>query len=65
MKIYALYRGDECLSIGTIREIAKNLNIKENTVRYYSAPAYRRKVEKRKNGKYKNQRILVELEDID
>ena len=28
MGIYALYKGDECLFIGTIYEIAKEYNIK-------------------------------------
>ncbi|ENY99355.1 hypothetical protein HMPREF1092_03241 [Clostridium thermobutyricum] len=61
MKIYALYRGEVCLSIGTIYEIAKEMNIKEDTVKYYATQAYKRKLDKRKKGKFKNQRCLIKL----
>lgn len=39
MKEYALYKGEELLALGTIREIARQLNIKENTVRRYGSPS--------------------------
>ena len=32
MKEYALYKGEECLAIGTIKEIAKKMNVKERTI---------------------------------
>lgn len=55
MKEYALYKGDEFIALGTIREIAKQLNIKENTVRRYGSPS---QVEKNKSGI-----ILITLDD--
>jgi FixJ family two-component response regulator len=61
MKEYALYKGDEILSIGTIREIAKDLNVLPSTVKYYGYNAYKRKIAKRKNTK--NTRELIEIED--
>lgn len=37
--IYAYYKGDELLIIGTVKEIAEYLNVKETTIyRYYCKP---------------------------
>lgn len=58
-KVYAFYKGDDCLFIGTINEIADRFNIKKDTVLYYKTPAYMRKISN--SGKYENQRILVEV----
>lgn len=59
-KEYALYKGEEILSIGTICEIAKELNIMPQTVRYYKTNAYKRKLARRNT---KNPMLLIELED--
>ena len=53
--IYALYKGEELLIIGTIKEITKHQNVKEKTVRFYQCPAH----EKSHIGNYK---VLVKLE---
>lgn len=60
MKEYALYKGEELLSIGTIREIANELNVKPDTVRFYGTDSYKRRLEKRKS--FKNARELVVLD---
>ena len=44
-KVYALYRGDEILAIGTIEEIAKQTGLKRETVRKYGTPSERKKVD--------------------
>lgn len=36
---FALYKGDNLLSMGTIEEIAKEMNIKESTVLFYRTPS--------------------------
>ncbi|WP_173391474.1 hypothetical protein [Clostridium sp. Ade.TY] len=56
--MYALYKGEELLCMGTIYQIAKEQNIKVKTVMYYKTKAYKRKIAKRKG---KNARILVEV----
>lgn len=33
---YALYKGEEVLCIGTAKECASKLGLKENTIRWYS-----------------------------
>lgn len=56
--IYAMYKGEECLSIGTREEICKEMNIKRKTFEYYRTKAYK---ERLKNRKVKNARIIVKL----
>ena len=61
MKEYAMYKGEECLAIGNIYELAKALNVKADTIRWYSTPAYRRRLEKKNKKRIENRRVLVEL----
>ena len=55
---YALYKGDDLLSVGTIREIAEEMGIEEKTIRFYGNPTY---LKRRKKGK--NYRYLIKLEE--
>lgn len=56
---YALYKGDDLLSIGTMQQIAKELGVQYRTIYFYSTQAYKRKLTKRK---VKNARELVLLD---
>lgn len=59
---YALYKGEDLLSIGTVAEICKDMNICKNTLKTYHSNAYKRDRESRKP--YKGgPRVLVKLED--
>lgn len=62
-RTYALYRGEDLLSVGTIYEIAKEMRISVVTVRFYLSKHYKKRLSKRKNGKEKNQRMLILIED--
>lgn len=42
-KMYALYHGDNILTIGTIKELAKYLNVKDRTIKFYSTPTYKKR----------------------
>jgi ribosomal protein S4E len=42
-KIYIVYKGEDVVTHGTIYEIAKTLNIKPNTVRFYTYEAHRKR----------------------
>lgn len=42
-KEYALYKGEDCLAIGTIKEIAKQKNVKERTIYFYTTPTYKKR----------------------
>lgn len=57
-KEFALYKDEEFLCIGTIKEIAKEMNLNESTVRFYATEAY--KIKTGGNGK-----VLVCLDDDD
>jgi len=46
---YAIYKGDDLLVIGTARECAKQLGVHEETIRWLSTPAARRRAKRRKN----------------
>ena len=49
MKQYAMYKGDDCIAIGTIEELAKKLNIKVKTIKFYLTPTYKKRVKGSKN----------------
>lgn len=56
---YALYKGENLLSIGTISEIAREMDIKENTVKFYLYPSHML----RGKGERGKRRVLVKLDD--
>ena len=52
-----MYKGEECLGIGTIKELAKELNVKEDTIRFYTTLTYKKRVKKSKK-----RRVLIKLD---
>lgn len=54
-KEYALYRDEELLLMGTVKEIAEQQGVSQDTIRFYGRPAYQKRT---KNG-YR----LVEIEE--
>lgn len=42
-KMYALYHGDNILTIGTIKELAKYLGVKGRTIMFYGTPKYKKR----------------------
>ena len=58
--MYALYKGEECLGIGTVYQLAQKFNVKIETIRFYGTDAYKRRLEKHKNSK--NAKNLINLE---
>lgn len=57
VKIYAMYKGDECLAVGTLIQLARDLNIKHKTLQFYLTPTY-----KNRSKKGKNRRELIRVE---
>ncbi len=57
IKEYALYKGENCLAIGTIKEIATQMNVKIKTICFYKTPTYK----KRCKGSFKRL-TLIELD---
>ena len=56
-KIYAMYKGDECLAMGTIIQLAKQLNVNIRTIKFYLTPSYKKRIKKGKN-----RRELIKVE---
>lgn len=56
---YALYKGDEFLTLGSIKELALYLGVKERTIHFYSTPTYR------KRNKGNNAYIVIRIEEGD
>lgn len=48
-KIYALYRGEKFLGIGTKKELAELLNVKVETISFYGTPAYKKRINQAKS----------------
>lgn len=59
MKEYALYKGMQMVSIGTVKEIAKDRGVKPETIRFYQSTAYQRRAKSEVN----NRLQLVEVVD--
>lgn len=55
-KEYALYKGEECLAIGTIKEIAEQMNVQYRTIYFYTMPTYKKRCKKGKN-----RRVMVRV----
>ncbi len=56
-KVYAMYKGEECIAIGNVYQLAKELNVQLSTIRFYLTPTYKKR---KKNSK--NRRVLVRVE---
>jgi hypothetical protein len=61
VKEYAVYRGDNFLCVGTIKECAKYLGVEPDTVRFYASSRYLQRVNSRKNAR--NYTIVIKIED--
>lgn len=57
LKEYALYKGDEIIGIGTVKELAKITNVKEKTIRFYLNPSYKKRAMTNKG----NHRVLIKI----
>ena len=60
LKEFAVYKGDTFLFIGTAKECANRLAIKEDSFRFYLTPTYQKRLEKRNS---KNHIVVVDLDD--
>ncbi len=59
-KEYALYRGDEFVDLGTIKQLAKSRGIKESSLRFYCTASYLKRLEERNST---NALCLYEIKD--
>lgn len=59
-KVYAMYKGDKFIDIGTKAQLAVKYNIRYETMTYYLSNAYKKRLEKRDS---KDAIIIIEVED--
>ena len=43
VKDYAIYKGDRFIDLGSVRYLAKKMNVKEETIKFYSTPTYQKR----------------------
>lgn len=43
---YAVYRGDEFVTVGTQAEVARELGVKPDTIYFWSTPTYNKRLKK-------------------
>lgn len=53
-KEYAIYKGDEFLYLGTLKECAAYLEVSERTIKFYMSKAYQKRSKTKEN-----KRLLV------
>ena len=41
---YALYKGDEFVAIGTSKQLAQLMNVKVETITFWSTPTYHKRI---------------------
>lgn len=51
-KYYALYKGDDIITIGTKEQLAIYLGVREKTITYYASPIYYRRIKGKRNSIY-------------
>ncbi len=57
----AVYKGDELICIGTVKECAEHMGVTPKTVRWYLTPTYEKRIAKRKRAR--NHITVVRLDD--
>lgn len=59
-KDYAIYKGDEFLFLGKVKECAEFLDIEPSSIMFLATPSYRKRLAKRKT---RNPLIVIKIED--
>jgi len=47
--MFAVYRGDEFVDVGTAEQIAKRIGCKPDTIRFYATPSYQARLKDKDN----------------
>jgi hypothetical protein len=59
--IYAVYKGDNFIFMGTKKECSEHLGVKEDTVYFYTTPTYQKRAKTKDNDRM----IVIRVEDIE
>lgn len=58
--IYAIYKGDKFIDLGTKEELSKSLNVKPSFITFLATPTNIKRIEQRKN-QYENSLISIKI----
>lgn len=58
IKLYAVYKGEEFIDVGTRDELCERLGMKRETFNFFKAPSYLKRIEHLKNAK-----MIIQLEN--
>ena len=58
-KTFAIYKGDDFIYLGTRKECAKYLGVKDKSITFYCTPTYKRRIK----SEYNNRVIVIKVED--
>lgn len=59
-KVFAIYKGDKFIDVGTVKELAKSLNVNISTIHFYNTKTYK---ERSKNSNDRIDMFEVDLKD--
>lgn len=57
-KVYAIYRGDKFIDVGTIKELSERQKLSKNTLHFYNSKAHINRIKNENNSI-----IVIKLED--
>jgi hypothetical protein len=60
-KDYAVYKGDNFICLGSVKECAEFMGVNPNSIFFYASPAYKKRLEKTKNPR--DPIIVIKLDD--
>jgi hypothetical protein len=61
--VYAVYKGDEFLDLGTAKELAERMGVKPATILFMTYPSYQKQLAKRKESYGKGYMIVIKIEE--
>ena len=61
--VYAVYKGDEFLDLGTAKELAERMGVRPETIKFMTYPSYQRQIERRKKSYSKSYMIVIKIEE--
>lgn len=61
--VYAVYKGDEFLDLGTAKELAERMGVTPKTIKFMTYPSYQKQIQKRKKTFSKGYMIVIKIEE--
>lgn len=62
-KEYVVYKGESLICIGTAKECAAEMNVRPETIKFYTTPTYQKRLARRKKVSAAGYLTVTKLED--